>query len=437
MTFAARCSAGLLLLCLAFPALAEGDKPLTLADALKAADAPHPDLRMAEADRDAAVADLDLAAARQDLNVNLEAGLRRVKPSLPPDGYSQLSDNSVRLTLRKSLYDFGRSASLEAAAKSEADSRGADLIGARDRRRLDIMARFFDVLLADLQAAADNEYMAVAYVDFDNGRDRAAVGKLSSVDLAALENRYQEMKVKRDASQQRQRVARALLAIAMNRPGELAPDLEDPALKGNDRPLPEYEALMPLLLANSPRLKAAEAQLEAARQRLEAVRAERNPTLEAEMEAADYAQRKLSGRDEWRAGLVLNWPLYQGGRVDARQAKERALFQQAQARVEKLKMELTQALLENWLEIEQLRGTVRAANKQHSAYRDLALERARGEYEVELKTNLGTSMAATMEAKVRERGTEYRLALSLARMEALLGVPLEQATKADEKEKNR
>lgn len=423
-----------LLLCLASAAWAEGGKPLTLAEALQAADAPHPDLLLAEAERDAAQADQDFAAARQDLNVNFEAGLRRVRPSLPQEGYSQISDNSVRLSLRKSLYDFGRTSSAEAAAKSETESRAAELLETRDRRRIDIMARFFDVLLADLQAATDNEFMAVAYVDFDNGRDRLAVGKISPVELAALEARYQDLLVKRNASQQRQRVARALLAIAMNRPGELAPDLEDPTLKGNERAVPEYENLI-ALLPNSPRLKAAQAQLEASRQRLEAVRADRNPTLEAELERANYPQRPLNGRDDLRAGVVLNWPLYQGGRVDARLAKEQAQFQKAQARVEKFRMELTQALLENWLEIEQLRATSRGAAKKNADYRDLALEKARGEYEVELRTNLGTSMAATMEAKVRERSTEYRLALALARMEALLGMPLEQMAQNKEQAK--
>jgi len=422
------------LLGLVSAAWAEGGKPLTLAEALQAAEAPHPDLLLAEAERDAAQADQDLAAARQDLNVNFEAGLRRVKPSLPPEGYSHLSDNSARLSLRKSLYDFGRTASAEAAAKSETESRTAELLETRDRRRIDIMARFFDVLLADMQAAADNEFMAAAYVDFDNGRHRLEVGTLSPVELGALEALYQDLLVKRNASQQRQRVARALLAMAMNRPGELAPDLEDPDLKGNERPVPEYEQLL-ALLPGSPRLQSAQAQLEASRQRLEGVRADRNPTLEAELESAHYAGRQLSGRDDWRAGLVLNWPIYQGDRVDARQSKERARFQQAQARVEKLRMELTQALLENWLEIEQLRATARGAAKKNAEYRDLALERAQGEYEVELKTNLGTSMAATMEARVRERGTEYRLALALARLEALLGMPLEQAAKNKESAK--
>lgn len=427
-----RLALGFLLVCLAPWALADSGGVLTLQEALQAADSPHPDLLAAQADLDAARAGQDLAASRQDLSVNLSGALQRVRPALADPGYGDISDNNVRLSVRKSLYDFGRTSNAEGAAGAETSAREAGLVDAREQRRLEIMARFFDVLQADLQAAADSEFMAVAYVDFDNGRDRAAVGLLSPVELAALEARYQEWRVKRNASQQRQRVARSLLALAMNRPGELAADLEDPALPGNERAVPDYEILLPLMLSYNPRYKAAREQLEAARQRVEGARAERNPTLDAELEANNYPQRPLSGRDELRAGLVLSWPIYQGGRVDARVGRERALFQKEQARVEKLRMELTQNLLENWLEIEQLRGSVRGAEKKYSAYRDIDLERARGEYEVELKTNLGTAMAATMEAKARQRGAEYRLALALARLEALLGVPLEAAGKGAE-----
>ncbi len=54
-------------------------------------------------------------------------------------------------------------------------------------------------------------------------------------------------------------------------------------------------------------------------------------------------------------------------------------------------------------------------------YRDWALERARAEYELEMKTTLGTSMAETQAAKLRRKQVDFRLALALARLEALSG----------------
>jgi len=77
-------------------------QPLTLEQALASVAAAHPDLRMAEADRAMALAERDLAGARSDWNLSLEAGLRHAKPSIGPDS---VSDNTLRLSARKSLYD--------------------------------------------------------------------------------------------------------------------------------------------------------------------------------------------------------------------------------------------------------------------------------------------------------------------------------------------
>jgi len=402
---------------------APAGKRLTLTEALAAADSAHPDLMLAEAERAMALAEQEAAASRSDLSVNLEAGLRRARPSTGAD--SSLPDNTLKLNARKNLYDFGRSALADQAAKAVVEARENGLLEARDRRRIEVMARFFNVLAADLQFSSDSEFTAVAYVSADNARDRAKVGQVSAADIAELEYRYQESALRRNASQARARLARAQLASAMNQPGQLAAELEDPKLATNNRSLPEYEALLPVMREHNPRIRAQLALLEAARQRMEALRADNSPILDAEIEAAGYS-RETSTRDNWRAGVVLTWPLYQGRRVSAQLAREQALFHKLQAETGKLGMDLADTLLEVWLEVEQLQRGVRAAARKQVEYRDLALDRARGQYEVELKTNLGDAMAATMEAKLRERRTEYQLALAFARLEALLGKPLEQ-----------
>jgi len=398
-------------------------KRLTLGEALAAVDSAHPDLRLAEADRAAALAEQEAAASRSDLSVNVEAGLRQARPSSGPD--ASLSDNSLRLSARKSLYDFGRTALSEQAAKATVEAREIGLLETRERRRIEVMARFFSVLAADMQFIADNETMAVAYVNADNARDRLKVGQISTTELAELESRYQEILVRRNASQARARFARAQLANAMNQPGQLAAELEDPKLAANDLALPDYETLLPIMQEHNPRLRTQLALLEASRQRMEALRAENSPMLDAEVEAAGWS-RETATRDNLRAGVVLTWPMYQGRRVSAQLAREQARFHKLQAEADKLGMDLSEALLEVWAEVDQLQRSVRVAARKQVEYRDLALEKARGQYEVELKTNLGDAMAATMEAKLRERRTEYQLALGLARIKALLGKPLDE-----------
>lgn len=402
------------------PALAG---PLTLEAALATAESNHPDLLYAQAERDAAVADMDIANSRKDTSVNFEGILRSGNPTLGNQDW--LSDNSVRLTARKTLYDFGRSNNAEEAAQFELKAREADLTSILDKRRLEIMARYFDVLLADMQYAADNELRAVYYTNFDHGKDRLERGQISSIDLAELESRYRDILVKRNASTQRQRLTRALLANAMNRPGDLPGSLEDPKLSGNQRALPDYETLLPILLNNNARLHAQQEMLAASQKRVESLRAEAGPILDAELLAAEYS-RASTTRDNLSAGLILSWPLYQGNRSDSRIAREMAQFSKLQASTDKLKMELTQTLLETCLEISQLQNMSRSAAQKNIEFRDLQLERSRGLYELELKSNLGTSMVGTAEANLRARRIEYQLALSFARLEALMGKPLDE-----------
>ena len=413
----------LFLSAISIPALAG---TLTLEAALATAESGHPDLLLAQAERDSALADQHIANSNQDTSVNFEGILRSGRPTI--GGQDFASDNSIRLMARKTLYDFGRSSNADLAAQYELNAREDDLTTALDRRRLEIMARYFDVLLADLQYTVDNELMAVYYVSFDQGKDRLAQGQISSVELAELESSYSDTLVKRNASAQRQRITRALLANAMNRPGDLPDELEDPKLTGNQRALPDYQALLPMLLDNNSRLHAQQKMLAASQKRLESLRAEKNPTLDAEVQAADYS-RPATTRDYFSAGLILSWPLYQGNRSDSRIAREMAQFNKLQANTNKLKMELTQALLETCLEITQLQSTARGAAQKNTEYRDLRLERSRGLYELEVKSNLGTSMAETSDAKLRARRNEYQLALSFAHLEALLGRPLNESEK--------
>lgn len=399
---------------------------LTLAQALATADTHHPDVAFVEADVAAAKADVTAADARRDLTVTVEGALRQGRASTGNDEWR--ADNSGRIIARKNIYDFARTQSAVEAAQSELDARELSLLSSRDQQRLTIMARYFDVLNADHQYAADNEFMAVAYVSFDNARDRMALGQLSRVDVATLEARYQDIREKRNASLARQRATRSALANAMNQTGLLASDLAEPELVANDVPIPEYEDLLPVLFVHNPSWLAQQAALTAAQQRLASLRHETSPSLDAEVEAGEYS-RNATTRNNVSAGLVLTWPIYQGRRVDARIAKEQAQFQKLQAASAGLNMRLSQTLLDTLLDIEQLRNSARPAATQQINYRDIALDRSRAEYELELKTNLGDSMAQTMTAQLRARSVEYQLALALARLSALLGTPVAELSK--------
>ncbi|NWG39166.1 MAG: TolC family protein [Hydrogenophilaceae bacterium] len=408
------------------PALAQGPV-LTLEAALAAVDAPHPQIMAAQADLNLALADLSLADSSKNPVLNLEGQLRRGQTTL--NGRDWEDDHGARLVFRKPLLDFGRESGQVEAAKQEVSARRLALLDVRDARRIDIMARYFDVLLADAQYAADNEYMAVYYVSWDDAKKKFELGDMNPRDLAQLEARYQDQREKRNRSLLNVRTARQKLANAINRPGQLPVEVVPPALPQNELKLPDYEAMLPVAIKNNRQLLAQDARLKAVAARSEAIRADRTPTLDLELYASDY-NRDTATRDRYSAGLVFSWPLYQGERIDSRLAREDAQRARLEAVYEQGKRDLADALLETMLEIEWLKTAARQAAKVQVEYRDQALERARGEYELELKTSLGTAMADTQVAAIRQKQVEYRLALAIARLEALTGMSLKEFAQA-------
>ena len=406
---------GVLLLCLPLATLA-ADAPLTLAEALATADAPHPDLAIVESELSLSLTDRDQAESRQNFNLFLDGSLRTGKK--PGDDWSP--DNIGRIVARKPLLDFGRTAHSVAAADQEVAGRRAALLNAHAARRIDLMARFFDVLLADLQYTTDNEFMTVAFLAWDNARERFTLGQVTQPQLLELEARFQDVRERRNTTLQQQRATRQKLANAMNRPDSLPTELAEPVLLGNEQVVPEYETALPRILERNPALQAINAQISASDARIAAVRSERRPTLDAEVIGANYSRESVT-RDQVSAGLLFNIPLYQGGRIDARVARELALKDRLVAQREKLKLEMSATVLDTLHEIEWLRGSSRVAADKQIEYRDWALERSRAEYELEMRTNLGTSMAETQTALLRRKRVEYQLALALARLAALSG----------------
>ncbi|MFM1892358.1 MAG: hypothetical protein RLZ44_1435, partial [Pseudomonadota bacterium] len=366
--------------------------PLTLEQALAMADATHPALELAEAERDSSAAELAAAEALGGTRVLLEGRLAAIQPSYRAIDRSS-NDSSARLLFRKRLYDFGYTeASTRAAELRLAGSEHA-FVAARQQRRLEIMRRFFDVLLADLQYARDNEAMATAFVAVDKARDRNELGQVSDVALLELDAAYQEARRLRFAAEARQRATRAQLAAALNRPRDLPANLVMPPEPDTNRPLPDFEALVTEVLAGNPRLLALQAEVTAAQQALAAAAAADGPVLSGEAEAAVY-NRMTNSTNPLGIALVLEVPLATGGVTDAKVAAARAELREAEARLDQARLDLRQSVLDLWLELDALR--LRQEELRTLAdYRELYLDRSRALYELEVRTDLGDAMVQT------------------------------------------
>lgn len=389
---------------------------ITLDFALQQVERRHPDTEQARAALGLAESEHLDAEALTGTNVSIDALLRYVDPSdVAPRGHN---DNTISLLASKNLYDFGRSAAAEQAAAAAIQSEQHNLIDVYNQRRLQIMQRYFDVLLADLEYLRDNEDLAVAFIRLENTTHRRELGQVSDIEVLDAQNRYEQVRVKRYRSDAKQRSTRALLALAMSLPNQLPARLQTPEFDFSQRELPDIEVLQEQARSN-PLLHAVGARVQAAQARVDEAHATYNPVLSGEFEASEY-NRSFGSRDDVRIGLRLNIPLATGGKRKAEIARQRAELRQARADYTRQKNRLEQAVLETWLELGSLVAQVDQATAQLN-YSELFLDQRSALYELETEANLGNAMVQISEAQRYMAETQFQVAMTWARLDALLG----------------
>lgn len=401
-------------------------EPLSLADALALARTDLPQIELAMAERDASAASLAEVEALGGVRLSAIGEARAVRPVYKsPD--RDKNDSSARIALTKRLYDFGYSEAREAAARLAGDSSEWGHLDARQQARLNIMQRFFDVILADLQFARDNEAMAGAFIDADRARDRHELNRVSDVDLLAFEAAYQQALQLRVQSQAQQRAARSLLALAMGRPDDLAANLLRPAAPEIPSAQPDYDSLLAAVLQGNPRLQGLRAQVDSARAAVEAARNAYGPVLSGELDASVY-NRQTASTHPLGGGLVLEVPLLTGGAKDADVAAARAALRRSRAALTAAEYGLRQQVLELWLRLGNLRTRLNGL-KVRGDYRELYLDRSRALYELEVKTDLGDAMTEISAVELDLAQAEFDWVMTQARLDALAGslLPEEQA----------
>jgi len=347
-------------------ALGDGlPEPLGLAHALDFADADHPDLLAVKARLAADRAERDVAEAL----------------------------TGIRATF---------------AADAVADEWLVTL--ARQRRRLDILHRYVDVLLADLRFAHANEAMAIAFVRWDRAKQRNALGQISDIVASERRSRYQELRRKRLEAGAQQRVTRSRLAVAMNRPGELSSALVFPRLPNNRRERPALDVVESRALSRHARVRALNARIRAAGERIGAAR---------------DALESLAATDPGSTSVAYDRRRALAAAELARREAELAMLR---SRLARCRQRVHQSVLEAWLELESL-AAAREEAEAFTEYRDLYLDLNRTLYEQEVQSDLGDAMVQISEARIRNAQSELAMAAAWARLDLLTGVEPEDMTR--------
>jgi outer membrane protein TolC len=393
--------------------------PLTLEFALAAGtDSSNPTLLAAQAETRAAEAELADAESSYDLESSLSLTAGWVEPNTLAYDQSH-NDSLARISVRKVLYDFGVTGDRIDSAESLVRAGELEYRVTRQHQIITVARHYFEVLLADLKYTWDNENLAMEYVQYDRIRERHALKQVSDVDLARSENAYQVALTRRTASETAQRTSRALLAVVINRPGELSAELAEPALSLAGRVLPELDELVAEALNGNIAIQVGRKRESAARLSLDSAKQRIRPTLDATLELSEYS-RNLPGNDDARARLNLVIPLNESGAQRSDIASKRAQWLKLSAQVLQLEAEARRQLAAVWqrlLQLQSHRRELDVANKRA----ELELDRARGEYELEMKTSLGNAMVNISKVRYERAKNEYESALAWMDLYLLLG----------------
>ena len=394
---------------------------LTLSKALSLSNNSHPNNIIASTQLAAAEARQKRVEGESGFQTSLSGRLRWVEPQA--DNIDQgHDDHMIALTATKRLYDAGLSQGHIDAAKASVEAQQLSFMTHQAQHRIAIMDAFFDVILADLAYARDNELMAIKYVRFDRAQDRHKLGQIAAVELLKAENEYHVTRTVRYASDVKRRSTRARLANILNHPGELPTNLVRPELTVLEREIPEIETLQKLVVDQNPEIHALRLELLASQKRVASARSRKKPTVDLELQAADHS-RYSRNNDRYRAGLLFEYPLGTSGAIDADIAEQRALMTAAGAALVKAEMNARQRVLELWQELYVLNAR-RDEAAVFSEYRDTALDRDRGLYELDVSADLGDSLALYSQANYQRAKADYDFALAWAELDALLGQPV-------------
>lgn len=397
--------------------------PLTLRQALSYATAGHPNLSLADAELEQAVSRKLQVETINNIDAYIELAPYAVIPSARIDD-DFINDSYARLSVSKTLYDFGYTHSLEDSADEDIFSQQLLTSVTRNQQYITIMQRYFNVILADLHFATIDEKMTTLYVTYDKLRERHSLGMVSDDLLMDAETVYRQAADERKASEKNQFSSRLRLANAMNMPENIPVNLIKPELPQLDKPVPELDELFSEAINSNLTITALHHAVLADKASLDATRHEYGPTITAGLELNKY-EREREGRNDASIGLSLRVPFATGSRTQAKRAAIISKLSESQARYDQARFVLREQLSDLISKLDILKFK-RESDEKRLDSRSLTLDKNRALYELEMQTTLGTSMAKYTEAEWLSAKNDFEVATIWAQIDTLLGKKLYQ-----------
>lgn len=326
------------------------------------------------------------------------------------------------------LFEFGRIAAQTAAADALVTVERHRAAAATVDVAFDVEEAYFAVFAAKSVLKASDDAYERARAHRDLAKAGVTSGLRPPIELTRAEAELARLDIGRIRARGNVATSQAVLAAAVGVP---EPALDVTSTPPSPSQMPSLDEALGLSGARDPRLLEALAQLRAQEAQTRAIGAELGPdvaltaTFTGRAGGAPPSGNGVAASGDgfipnvpnWDVGVVLTWPLFDGG-VSARQKASRAEEQVRREEIGKVRQETVAAVREAYVAVEVARAAL--PGLRHS------LEAARANYEqadARFKAGLGTSVELA-DAEAVRTSAEIQLALGefdLARARSAFG----------------
>ena len=287
-------------------------------------------------------------------------------------------------------------------------------------KSINIMRRFFDIVLADMSYETALEKLAMAAIHEGRVKDDYNVQDASEVDLLEKQANTQLSQIERLKAESAQIKTRAALAQSLNLSySERPDDVSKPNYKHLfKRQLAEFEHYQQKL-SDNPELKQLQQSLLTIKTQISQEKDNLDIVLSSNVRLGEQAyQREKNGH--WRVGLNLSMPFGVDAKKSSKMSKLQLDIEQLQLDIKQHQQSIETNALDYYLTLKSLRQTHKALLIELD-YRDLYLEKARANYEMEIKSDIGNAMINYTDSERKLAENEFDYVITLKQLHHLIG----------------
>ncbi|CAC9510575.1 hypothetical protein [uncultured Gammaproteobacteria bacterium] len=324
------------------------------------------------------------------------------------------------IKINKVLYDQNVEIN-QNAAKSTVKNTEFALQQLKIDKTTQVMQAFFNIILADMRHETVLERLAISAIRANRIQDNFDVEDASEVELLEKRTLTQLDVVKRIEAEAAQITTRAKLAQLLNIAYENRPDnLVKPDLTYFfKKELAGFEIWQKKIQLSNLELGELRRVLANLKQQRNLEKNNKEIVISSNIKLGEQSYDS-SKNGNWRAGISFIMPFGQSQSQKNKTSKLLTKIKQQQLRIEQRTQALNQQALSLWLKLKTLKQRHQALTTELD-YRDLYLELARANYEMEIKSDIGSAMSNLTDTEWKLTKNEFDFVIVFIQLQQLAG----------------